>query len=466
MSWNDFFQFVMFFSLAPAIAVYYFLLNILPYSKGNSIVFQQIIDITTLLGTLDQLDFIASKIYNNCDYSNKGYISFRHFLSFVTKSTNMWKPLYSFRLAVIEKFFDKSILYSILNRKMVILSIKKYKFMHNGKFPPEPCCQRVKHILENRPSNYQFDYECIEKDVECNFTIATINYINRFNDHFIRDFTGSFSKYMNTISKDYDNLFLHIDQCYMRFNGPMIKSPRQSSINNTGSVVSARNRAGTDLDLLSNNGLPLILGTNPTNNNNNNRNTGNKASFSQALSQRSSMREPRASILKSPANHVKGRESNSLLVSPFATSIRHLKLPERASGNLTDENSFVITSPLHNYNNSRGMNGGNGGNGNRRIRTPPMRSNNNIETGSGNGGNNLVNCSGGISEEDETGLHENGHNVKIKNCEDSKSSKGKIELSNLQDVNIINKSKTVNSVDSIKKNKVVPLEDIKTPKTT
>lgn len=475
MSWNDFFRFVMFYSMAPSIAVYYFLLNIFPYSKGNSIVFQQIVDITTLLGTLDQLDLVSGKIYNNCDCSNKGFISFRQFLSFVKKSSKLWKPLYSFRLAIMERFFDKSSVYNILNRKMVLASIKKYRQLNNNKFPPEPCCQKVKHILENRPSSYQFDYECNDKDSECNFTVATLNYITKFNNHFIRDFTGSFSKYMNTISSDYESIFLHIDQCYLRFNGPMVKSPNQSSINNTGSV---RMRAGTDNDLFSlNNNIalvasgrgrgnssgngPNILSPNPNNNNNNNMNS--KTSFT-AFSQNGSVREPRLSILKSPANHCKARQSSSLMLSPFTASGRHLRLAEKPSCTFGEENP-LITSPL-NHNGSGTITN------NRRIRSSPKI--NNI--------NNLVNCATRITEENDNNNNNNSSGNTSANSRNSRATTPIItspsttitttttavnsNLSNLQNENIVGKSKTVNSVDSIKKNKVLPLEDIKAPKTT
>lgn len=73
MHWNDFFQFVIFFSFAPMVAIFYMLINTVDSYQGL-ISWNHILRLTTLLGTNGELDESTYELFDRLDLYLNYYI--------------------------------------------------------------------------------------------------------------------------------------------------------------------------------------------------------------------------------------------------------------------------------------------------------------------------------------------------------------------------------------------------------
>lgn len=77
-----------------------------------------------------------------------------------------WENLFKIRKKLIEKIFiDKTMYYSIFNRKKNIEQIHEYQVLHKGQCRPMPCIVSLKYIIKSIPHPDKYDYDCFDKQI-------------------------------------------------------------------------------------------------------------------------------------------------------------------------------------------------------------------------------------------------------------------------------------------------------------
>lgn len=168
-------------------------------------------------------------------------ITFSQFFKFFDKTYHLWKPLYKFRLKMIETFFPKNSCFTILNRKLHINEIKKYREANRNKFPTTSfntnnnnnsnnnilsifsccCCCCCSY---NNPNVYDYDYEKYSLYTYHDFAKNLIRkYDNKFNNY-----TVHFRlKHLN--NKTCNIIINEIDKMYAQFNALNSKGMNQNT---------------------------------------------------------------------------------------------------------------------------------------------------------------------------------------------------------------------------------------------
>lgn len=234
MHWNEFFQFVIFFSFAPMVALFYTLLNTVDLYQGQ-IMWNHILRLTTLLGTngdldestyelFDKLDLYEYKkviclIYRNAD----GQISLKNFFNFVGHTYILWEPLYIFRGSLLNFFFPDNLADLIFKRRAALETIKMYKSLHHNHYPPESCMQCLTRVWNGLPNPSHYDYWC--DPVEISFSDLTTIIIQKYNPTYIYKKETFPLKYL-TFYRQFPYLG-HLDQFYMVFKKQL---PQNSKI--------------------------------------------------------------------------------------------------------------------------------------------------------------------------------------------------------------------------------------------
>lgn len=97
---------------------------------------------------------------------NNGLLSFSQFYSLVTKTWMCWENLFKIRKKLIDKIFiDKTMYYSIFNRKKNIEQIHEYQVLHKGQCRPMPCIVSLKYMIKSIPHPDKFDYDCFNSQI-------------------------------------------------------------------------------------------------------------------------------------------------------------------------------------------------------------------------------------------------------------------------------------------------------------
>lgn len=249
--WNDFFQFVLFFSLAPMPAIAYGIkyhiylivtLIILRESTKNYITFEDITIITNKMRKSDLLDTYVAALFEKYAYimiitillnRRNHYLSFSQFFPFFDQTYELWEELFSFRMKMLSTFFPNFSYRKILTRKRNILYIKQYKVEHN-KFPSSDLtfCDRIISFILNRPNTNRYDYD--------------LQYYPNFSYHdFVRDLVRKYIPNFNNYKVHFKMKFLsnstgnpsvnEIDEMYMQF-----KQKRRTDNNSNNSSLLSR----------------------------------------------------------------------------------------------------------------------------------------------------------------------------------------------------------------------------------
>lgn len=175
MKWNNFFRFVVLMCLTPSVAFYYWLI----YSGmqgNNSITFSAICNALTLLDTNKDVDQSIPTTFQYCiGASNTSSLSFYRFILFVKKTENLWKPIDTFREAVINNIFTEDMVVTILDRNINIKQLRDYRNTFNKDLPVS-CLERFKEILLGVPNKNHYDFD----GDESMYNIIT-TYLRKFN---------------------------------------------------------------------------------------------------------------------------------------------------------------------------------------------------------------------------------------------------------------------------------------------
>lgn len=177
LDWNDFFQFVLFYGVAPMPAIFYTLFNILPNYDGRitwECIGQLFIYLRRNLAICPEI----KQVFSEHDINNDGELSLSQFFNFASTTTALYQPLYDFRITIIEKIIGSDMILGILNRKLRISDIKIYQSENSGKFPAEPCLPKIKRLLKGFPHPDYYDYDC--EDISLSFVRFVLKYIRLF----------------------------------------------------------------------------------------------------------------------------------------------------------------------------------------------------------------------------------------------------------------------------------------------
>lgn len=166
----------------------------------------------------------------NCNFNSKtGGILFTYFFKFVDSSYDLWKPLYQFKIAILEKFFPDSSYKDILHRKLDISYIKRYQLSHHNKFPPmgNNCMSNVISTILNTPNKNRYDYD---------FSLYKSYRFSDITKNLLRNYYSDFENYvirynLKNLSKKTEFAVINdINEMYLHFN-----------TNGTSSVVNSIN---------------------------------------------------------------------------------------------------------------------------------------------------------------------------------------------------------------------------------
>lgn len=175
-------------------------------------------------------------------YRRKIGITFNQFFNFFDKTYILWVPLYDFRLIMIKTFFPDNRSMIILNRKLRITEIKKYKLNHNGKYPNYDynCVKQVIDFILRNPNPNSFDYD-YDYCPLYNFHDYAKNLIRIYDPQF-NNYNINFRK-RHLINKTCFNVLNEMDRMYHRF-----ATCGQGSMSQTSSYASSSIRSSGRLD--------------------------------------------------------------------------------------------------------------------------------------------------------------------------------------------------------------------------
>lgn len=154
--WNDYFRFVVFFSLSPMVVVFYVIFNTLKGFAGK-VTWDDMSEFFILINRSQAICKEIKGIFNEFDIDKDHKLSLQQLFNFLFKVSRLFEPLYIFRKKIINYVFGEENVIIILQRKAKMNSIREY--MHNnGKYPPEPCKLKIKRIIQHKPNPSSFNY--------------------------------------------------------------------------------------------------------------------------------------------------------------------------------------------------------------------------------------------------------------------------------------------------------------------
>lgn len=118
----------------------------------------------------------------NRDHDDK--INISKFYLLVTKSWDVWEPIFKIRKSLRSYIFNESEIISIMERRKNIKSIRFYRLNHNNSFPKQSCKLAINSILLNHPNSYRYDYECDEDDMNFSYLSIVYKVIEKNNPNF------------------------------------------------------------------------------------------------------------------------------------------------------------------------------------------------------------------------------------------------------------------------------------------
>lgn len=127
------------------------------------------------------MDSEISNIFDQIDINNHKYLTLHQFFNFISKTFQIWEPLYLFRVNLIKMMFKKDEFIDILERRLNIVNIKQ-KIATSNKYEPESCMTFIKRIIKRKPHKSHFDYDC---DGVLSFSSLTLLFIRKYIPDFI-----------------------------------------------------------------------------------------------------------------------------------------------------------------------------------------------------------------------------------------------------------------------------------------
>lgn len=134
MDYNNFFQFVVFFSFAPMVSVFYFILHGLN-NVTDQIAWVDILKITSSLDSTDKVDQSVINLFKKYDMNKDGSLSFNQFCNFTAQTVALFDPLFIFREKLVNCVFPDCRYRIMLLRREYINDINEYVKSHSNKFP-------------------------------------------------------------------------------------------------------------------------------------------------------------------------------------------------------------------------------------------------------------------------------------------------------------------------------------------
>lgn len=238
LNWNDFFQLVVFYSLAPSVGVITALFNSFPGTDKQFISWKDIIQFLSLLHTDNLISDKIKMIFMRLDVNLDGLLSLRQLFQFVQVTEELWLPIYTFRVKLISNFLPSY--YNILTRKSNIGLIKQYQKQHKGKDPKQPCFEAFKNFILRRPNPTHHDYGCSPLDITLSHVVTT--YIKKFNINYHNVNNDNFLRNIEPLSSN--PVLLQIDMFYS--NAPRSTNRRNGSSEVLFAEISARNRSNSN----------------------------------------------------------------------------------------------------------------------------------------------------------------------------------------------------------------------------
>lgn len=180
MEWNDFFQFVIYYSLCPMSSYLYTLLHIRQNYDGL-INFDLVIELYSLVEAEKEIKFPNNvEAFHDLDLNKDNCINFCQFCKFFDKSFPSCDLFYIFRIKLLAYFFPDSKYRTILNRRKKITEIKEYQSKHNDRLPNDnsSCIEVIiNSLFDTNPNRY--DYDCDLTDIS--FYDITAMMIRKYN---------------------------------------------------------------------------------------------------------------------------------------------------------------------------------------------------------------------------------------------------------------------------------------------
>lgn len=162
-------------------------------------------------------------------------ISFEQFFTFFDKTYQLWKPIYSFHLAMLKTFFPNSCFRVILERKKNIQSIKGYQKLNSGNFPvtySNTCYSRLISRILHKPNPNEYDYDLYLFPYFKYGDFVKV-FIGKYKNGYVGTFFHFRLKHLNNVTENYiineiDQLYVLFDTRSERKNTPSMKSPDTS----------------------------------------------------------------------------------------------------------------------------------------------------------------------------------------------------------------------------------------------
>lgn len=240
VNFNEFFQFVIYFSLAPMVSIFYFILHAI-HNVIDQITWEDILKLTSSLDTINKVDESAVNLFKKYDMNKDGFLSFNQFCNFTSQTQVLWDPLFKFRESLVNHVFPDLRYRIILLRRERINDINEYLKNHNGKYPPPippttqhlnnfSCFSRLINNIIGIPPNWKYDYS-VESIETLSMAELTNFMIKKYNKEYVNNKEFFAMKYLN-IYNQYP-IILDIDQFYVKFKAALPKktvSPFKLSI--------------------------------------------------------------------------------------------------------------------------------------------------------------------------------------------------------------------------------------------
>lgn len=243
VNFNEFFQFVIYFSFAPMVSIFYFLLHGL-HNIVDQITWEDILKLTSSLETISKVDVAVINLFKKYDMNKDGNLSFNQFCNFTSQTQTLWDPLFKFRESLINHIFPDLRYRIILIRRERINDINEYLNNNNNKYPPSSpfvtqqqqqlgnfsCFSNFINKIKGIPPNWKYDYS-VESIESLSMTELTNFMIKKYNKEYINNKEFFAMKYLN-IYNEYP-IILDIDQFYVKFKSALPKktvSPCKLSI--------------------------------------------------------------------------------------------------------------------------------------------------------------------------------------------------------------------------------------------
>lgn len=169
LTWNDFFQFVLFHCLCPMSCFFYLCLytinaydgfvrigiiqQILKLAGNKKDISEKIIDLFTKLDLY--IIYIIVYLCRNKD----GVLNLRQFFTLLDKNFQIIEPLFAFRERLLDYCFTDNSYRVIFRRKLQYPNTKAYMKTHNNELPSLSCIDQLMNMFTGTPHPMKFDYE-------------------------------------------------------------------------------------------------------------------------------------------------------------------------------------------------------------------------------------------------------------------------------------------------------------------